>query len=78
MLKCSCRAGFHPDAAKGVVYDLPLLPLTGELLDEVQDRLVRLGYETLETWAGVENYEERMVDDCIDPVVLEKLREATS
>lgn len=54
-----------------------LLPLTGELLDEVQDRLARLGYETLDDWAGVENYEERIVEDCIDPVVLEKLREAT-
>jgi uncharacterized Ntn-hydrolase superfamily protein len=54
-----------------------LLPLTGELLAEVQDRLVRLGYETLEAWAGVENYEERMVEDRIDPVVLQKLREAS-
>jgi len=55
-----------------------LLPLTGELLDEVQDRLLRLGYETLDAWAGVENYEERIVKDCIDPIVLEKLREATT
>ena len=54
-----------------------LLPLTGELLDEVQTRLGRLGYESLDAWAGVENYEERIVKDNIDPVVLEKLREAT-
>jgi uncharacterized Ntn-hydrolase superfamily protein len=54
-----------------------LLPLTGELLDEVQTRLGRLGYESLDAWAGVENYEERMVEDCIDPIVLEKLRDAT-
>jgi len=54
-----------------------LLPLTGELLDEVQTRLLRLGYESLDAWAGVENYEERIVKDNIDPVVLEKLREAT-
>jgi uncharacterized Ntn-hydrolase superfamily protein len=54
-----------------------VLPLTGELLDEVQTRLLRLGYESLDAWAGVENYEERMVKDCIDPIVLEKLREAT-
>lgn len=54
-----------------------LLPLTGELLEEVQTRLLRLGYERLNDWAGVENYEERMVEDCIDPVVLDKLREAT-
>jgi uncharacterized Ntn-hydrolase superfamily protein len=54
-----------------------LLPLTGELLEEVQTRLGRLGYESLDAWAGVENYEERIVKDCIDPIVLEKLREAT-
>jgi uncharacterized Ntn-hydrolase superfamily protein len=54
-----------------------LLPLTGELLDEVQTRVGRLGYENLEAWAGVENYEERLVEDCIDPIVLEKLREAS-
>ena len=53
-----------------------LLPLTGELLDEVQDRLARLGYPSLDAWAGVENYEERLVEGSIDPVVLAKLREA--
>jgi uncharacterized Ntn-hydrolase superfamily protein len=55
-----------------------LLPLTGDLLTEVQMRLGQLGYESLDAWAGVENYEERIVKDSIDPVVLEKLREATS
>ena len=55
-----------------------LLPLTGDLLAEVRERLGRLGYESLDAWAGVENYEERIVKDCIDPVVLGKLREATS
>ena len=44
----------------------------------MQTRLGRLGYESLDAWAGVENYEERMVKDSIDPVVLEKLRELTS
>ncbi len=53
-----------------------LLPLTGDLAQEVQDRLDRLGHATLEDWAGVENYEERMVAGAIDPVVLAKLREA--
>ena len=53
-----------------------LLPLTGALAQEVQERLGRLGYATLEDWAGVENYEERMVDGSIDPLVLDKLREA--
>jgi uncharacterized Ntn-hydrolase superfamily protein len=43
----------------------------------VQARLARLGYASLDDWAGVENYEERMVAGGIDPVVLEKLREAS-
>ena len=54
-----------------------LLPLEGVLAKEVSDRLARLGFSTLEGWAGVENYEERMVAGSIDPVVLEKLRDAT-
>ncbi|MCA1712060.1 MAG: DUF1028 domain-containing protein [Actinobacteria bacterium] len=53
-----------------------VLPLTGDLATEVEDRLRALGYASLEAWAGVENYEERMVEGGIDPVVLEKLREA--
>ena len=54
-----------------------ILPLIGDLAQEVQGRLARLGYASLDDWAGVENYEERMVADGIDPVVLEKLREAS-
>jgi uncharacterized Ntn-hydrolase superfamily protein len=54
-----------------------LLDLTGPLADEVHERLQRLGHPTLDDWAGVENYEERMVPGKIDPLVLEKLREAT-
>ena len=53
-----------------------ILPLLGDLAQEVRDRLDRLGYASLDEWAGVENYEERLVDGCIDLVVLEKLREA--
>jgi len=55
------------------------LPLEGELADEVDERLRRLGYDSLEAWAGVENLEER-VDGAekIDPVVLDALREASS
>jgi len=53
-----------------------LLPLTGDLAREVSERLGHLGHASLEDWAGVENYEERMVTGSIDPVVLEKLREA--
>jgi uncharacterized Ntn-hydrolase superfamily protein len=54
------------------------LPLEGELRAEVDERLARLGYDSLDTWAGVENLEERVDgDDVIDPVVLDALREAS-
>lgn len=53
-----------------------LLPLEGPLADEVHQRLARLGYSSLTDWAGVENYEMRLVDGAIDPLVLERLREA--
>jgi uncharacterized Ntn-hydrolase superfamily protein len=54
------------------------LPLEGELRAEVSERLARLGYETLDAWAGVENLEERVDgNDSIDPVALDALREAT-
>ena len=52
------------------------LPLEGALAQEVADRLAALGYASLDDWAGVENYEERMVDGAIDVLVLEKLRQA--
>ncbi|MEU8223321.1 DUF1028 domain-containing protein [Kribbella sp. NPDC048915] len=57
-----------------------LLPLEGELATEVLTRLKALGYETddlteaLETWAGTENFEERLVPGKLDPVILEQLR----
>jgi uncharacterized Ntn-hydrolase superfamily protein len=55
------------------------LPLEGELRAEVDERLGRLGYDSLDAWAGVENLEERVDgDDAIDPVVLDALREATA
>jgi uncharacterized Ntn-hydrolase superfamily protein len=54
------------------------LPLEGELRTEVDERLERLGYETLDAWAGVENLEERVDgEDEIDPVVLDALREVS-
>jgi len=54
------------------------LPLEGELRTEVDERLARLGYDSLDTWAGVENLEERVDgEDAIDPVVLDALREAS-
>jgi uncharacterized Ntn-hydrolase superfamily protein len=51
-----------------------------ELAAELGERLTRLGYDgpvdkALETWAGVENLEERVSGaDRLDPVVLEELR----
>src|SRR6478752_2735571 len=53
------------------------LPLDGALVQEVRDRLTRLGYDgdldvALLHWAGVENIEERVDGgDAIDPVVLQ-------
>jgi uncharacterized Ntn-hydrolase superfamily protein len=55
------------------------LPLEGDLRTEVDERLSRLGYDSLGAWAGVENLEERVNgDDAIDPVVLDALREANT
>lgn len=57
-----------------------LLPLTGELAAEVRQRLEALGHtdtdldKALADWAGIENYEERLVAGSIDPVVLDQLR----
>jgi uncharacterized Ntn-hydrolase superfamily protein len=54
------------------------LPVEGELRDEVGERLARLGYDSLDAWAGVENLEERVDgEDAIDPVALDALREAS-
>jgi len=54
------------------------LPLEGKLYAEVDERLARLGYDSLDAWAGVENLEERVDgEDAIDPVVLDALREAS-
>ena len=52
------------------------LPLEGDLAEEVAAKLRVLGHEDLDAWAGVENYEERMVPGAIDVLVLKKLREA--
>jgi uncharacterized Ntn-hydrolase superfamily protein len=55
------------------------LPLEGELRTEVDERLGRLGYETLDEWGSVVNLEERVDGEgAIDPVVLDALREASS
>ena len=54
------------------------LPLEGPLRDEVATRVTRLGYDSLESWAGVANLEDRVDGDTeTDPVVLEALRDLT-
>jgi uncharacterized Ntn-hydrolase superfamily protein len=54
------------------------LPVEGDLRAEVDELLGKLGYDSLEAWAAVENFEERVDgDDSIDPVVLEALRGAS-
>jgi uncharacterized Ntn-hydrolase superfamily protein len=51
------------------------LPVDDELRRELRERLGRLGYSSLEEWAGVENLEERVEGvDRLDPVVLAELR----
>jgi uncharacterized Ntn-hydrolase superfamily protein len=60
------------------------LPLEGDLATEVRDRLRRLGHaddsldKALAEWAGIENYEERLIAGRIDPVVLDQLRKASA
>jgi uncharacterized Ntn-hydrolase superfamily protein len=57
------------------------LTLDGDLAEEVRRRLAALGHEhadldaALSDWAGVENFEERMLPGRIDPTVLEQLRQ---
>jgi uncharacterized Ntn-hydrolase superfamily protein len=63
-----------------VYFDRPdeadLMTVEGALADEVNRHLAVLGYDDLETWVGVENYEMRMVDGRVDRFVLDRLREA--
>jgi len=55
-----------------------VLPLEGALAEEVASRLAQLGYDSLEAWAGVENFEERLVPDGIDVLVLDQLRKKSA
>ena len=48
------------------------------LRTELDERLARAGHPSLASWAAVENLEERVDgEDEVDPVVLERLRDAT-
>ena len=54
------------------------LPVDEALRAELDERLHRVGHPDLASWASVENLEERVDGDAeIDPVVLERLREAS-
>jgi uncharacterized Ntn-hydrolase superfamily protein len=54
------------------------LTVDDALRAELDERLARAGHGSLASWAGVENLEDRIEgEDEIDPVVLERLREAT-
>lgn len=89
------RVDDHPDAATELARLLDLndlyfgspedvQPLEGALVEEVRDRLARLGHRAddvqaaLADWAGIENYELRLTPDGIDAKVLAALRAATS
>jgi uncharacterized Ntn-hydrolase superfamily protein len=65
-----------------VYFDRPsagdLSPLEGELAAEVRGHLDHLGFPDLDTWAGVENYELRLVPGRIDNFVLARLREQSA
>ncbi len=51
-----------------------LLPMKGPLAEEVHRHLRTLGYDSLDGWAGVENFELRMRDGFVDKTVLQVLR----
>jgi uncharacterized Ntn-hydrolase superfamily protein len=53
-----------------------VLPLEGLLAEEVAGRLEALGHSSLQLWMDIENYESRFVEGGIDPIVLDRLREA--
>ncbi len=54
------------------------MPIDEALRVEIDERLARLGYDSLDAWAGVENFEERVDGgEAIDPVVLTALRDAS-
>jgi uncharacterized Ntn-hydrolase superfamily protein len=55
-----------------------LLPLEGAVAAEVGDLLATLGQPNLDTWAGIENYELRLVPGQIDNFVLDQLRRAAA
>ena len=54
------------------------LPVDAELRAELDGLLAGAGHDSLASWAGLENLEERIEgEDAIDPVVLARLRESS-
>ncbi|WP_255951862.1 DUF1028 domain-containing protein [Streptomyces odontomachi] len=85
---CDLRVDDHPDPVGelrrlldahellfGTADPDTLLDLSGELAEEVRSLVGARGYASLDTWAGVENLEGRLVPGKIDPVVLAHLRD---
>ncbi|GIE97298.1 DUF1028 domain-containing protein [Paractinoplanes rishiriensis] len=89
------RADDHPDpvaelqrllAMHTLYFERPdpatLIPLTGEVAEEVRALLTKAGHggadldAALAGWAGIANLEERLVAGSIDPLVLAQLRTA--
>jgi uncharacterized Ntn-hydrolase superfamily protein len=54
------------------------VPITDELGEEIERHVHLIGFETLDAWAGTENYEMRVAADgaWIDQQILERLRDA--
>ncbi len=55
--------------------DEDMIPIEGEVADEIGRHLDKLGYADLDAWLGAENYEMRARDGGIDKDVLHRLRE---
>ena len=51
-----------------------LLPIEGRLAEEIDAHMATLGFQSLDDWVGVENYEMRVPEGRIDKTVLETLR----
>lgn len=85
---CDLRVDDHPDPVgelrrlsdiHELLFGTPdpdtLLDLSGELKAEVDRLVIASGHASLDTWAGMENLESRLVPGKIDPVVLACLRD---
>jgi len=58
--------------------DDDLVPIEGDVADEIERHLRTLGFADLDAWLGAENLEMRVRDRSIDRRVLDRLREQAS